>query len=266
MKSNYVGIWLLLAVSLAIIFVVSFSDDISIGSYTLKKAPFREVLLTDHEKELREKAEKDSLLLASRKEAEKRNKESKVDSTSQVILLIGDSMTWNIALRLTQYAKANGHEFHSVNWDSSGTVRWSKTNYLADYIKQFGATYVFICLGANELTIRKPESHLPYIESILAQVGDLPYVWIGPPNWREDYGINDLLESTCRPGSFFRSEGMTFERKKDGIHPTRNASALWVDSIARWMPKSSHPILMNIPPDTIGEVSPNLIYKSARDK
>lgn len=264
MKSSYLGLWLLLSVALAVILLVSFSDDISIGDYTIKKAPFRESLLVDKEAELREKEAMDSLLRVSREEAEK--KEARVDSTPQSILLIGDSMTLNIALRMAQYAKANGHKFHSVNWDSSGTVKWGKSTHLADYIKEYEATYVFISLGANELYIKDPKSHLQYIESILSQIGDLPYVWIGPPNWKEDFGINDLLEATCVPGGFFRSAGMEFERKKDGIHPTRAASALWVDSIARWMPKSSHPILMNTPPDSIGKVSPNLKYMKATDK
>ena len=266
MKSSYTGLWLLLSAALAIILIISFSDDLSIGNYTLKKAPFQESLLADKAAELKELAERDSILQANREEAERKEKEAKGDSTSHSILLIGDSMTFNIALRMAQYAKANGHTFHSVNWDSSGTVKWGKSTHLADYIKEYGATYVFISLGANELYIKEPKSHLKYIESILDQIGDLPYVWIGPPNWKEDFGINDLLEATCVPGGFFRSAGMEFERKKDGIHPTRHASALWVDSIARWMPKSSHPILMNLPPDSIGNISPNLKYMKATDK
>ncbi|MDE6235851.1 MAG: hypothetical protein K2M56_08895 [Muribaculaceae bacterium] len=265
-KSNYAGLWLLLATALIIVLTVAFSDDISLGSYTIKKAPFRESLLTDHDAEVREAAQQDSILAVRREEQEKREKEVHVDSTSQSILLIGDSMTLNLAYRLAQYAKHNGHTFHSVNWDSSGTVKWGKSRHLEEFIKEYGATYVFISLGSNELYIKDPKSHLKYIESILEQVGDRPYVWIGPPNWKEDFGINDLLEATCVPGGFFRSAGMEFERKKDGIHPTREASALWIDSIARWMHKSSHPIIMDTPPDSIGKVSPNVKYMKATDK
>ncbi|MDE6812061.1 MAG: hypothetical protein K2J15_06885, partial [Muribaculaceae bacterium] len=142
MKSSYTGLWLLLSAALAIILIISFSDDLSIGNYTLKKAPFQESLLADKAAELKELAERDSILQANREEAERKEKEAKVDSTSHSILLIGDSMTFNIALRMAQYAKANGHTFHSVNWDSSGTVKWGKSTHLADYIKEYGATYV----------------------------------------------------------------------------------------------------------------------------
>ncbi len=97
---------------------------------------------------------------------------------------------------------------------------------------------------------------MPYVKKILSCIGDIPYVWIGPPNWNEDTGINDMLEATCKKGSFFRSAGMEFKRKKDKIHPTREASALWIDSIMRWMPKSAHPILAEVPSDTLRK-SPN---------
>lgn len=265
MKYRYTGLWALLSVALLVIFAISFIDeDINIGDYSLKRAPFKETLLIDKEAEALQEAKSDSIFQARREEQEKKKLE--VDSTPQSILLIGDSMTLNLALRLAQYAKANGHDFHSVNWDSSGTVKWGKSNHLAEYIQEYGATYVFVSLGSNELNIKSPRSHIKYVQMILDQIGDIPYVWIGPPNWKEDEGVNDMLEETCAPGSFFRSAGMDFKRKKDGIHPTREASALWIDSIARWMPHSAHPIVLATPPDSIGKVSPNIKYMKATDK
>ncbi|MDE6559305.1 MAG: hypothetical protein K2K29_05420, partial [Muribaculaceae bacterium] len=111
MKSSYTGLWLLLATALAVILVISFSDDITIGNYTVKKAAFQETLLTDKATELKEKAVQDSVLQANRDEAERKQRKVNVDSTSHSILLIGDSMTLNIALRMAQDAKANGHIF-----------------------------------------------------------------------------------------------------------------------------------------------------------
>ena len=81
-----------------------------------------------------------------------------------------------------------------------------------------------LMLGWSCLSVR-----MPYVRKILSVIDTVPYVWIGPPNWNEDTGINDMLARVCRRGSFFRSEGMTFERKKDKIHPTRKASELWAE-------------------------------------
>lgn len=266
MKSNYTGIWLLLATAMVVIILIAFADDINIGSWTVKKAPYREALLRDKEQEQREEAYADSVLKVRQELEEQRVATVVTDSTPQSILLIGDSMTMNLALRLAQYAKQNGHTMHAVNWDSSNTIKWGKSDHLKEYIEEYGATYVFISLGANELYLKEPKSHLKYVEMILEQVGDLPYVWIGPPNWKEDFGVNDMLEEACKPGSFFRSAGMEFARKKDGIHPTRESSALWIDSIARWMPKSAHPILLELPSDSIGKGTPNLKFLKATDK
>ena len=45
----------------------------------------------------------------------------RTDSLPQNLFIFGDSMTFNLALRLAQYARQNGHVIHSVNWDSSNT-------------------------------------------------------------------------------------------------------------------------------------------------
>lgn len=247
--------------------VVSFIDtDISIGSYTVRKAPFRETVLKDPEAEARKAAEADSILAVHKAAEEEMKLKARTDTTPQSILIIGDSMTMNLALRLAEYAKANGHTFHAVNWDSSNTVKWAKSRHLADYIGEYGATYVFISLGANELYLKNPSSHKVYVDSIIAQVGSLPYVWIGPPNWKEDEGLNDMIAGACAPGCFFRSAGMEFERKKDGVHPTRKSSALWIDSVARWIRHSAHPILLEPPSDSIGKVNANIRFMKATDK
>lgn len=257
-KSNYFGLWLLLVLSLSIMVLVSFSDDIKVGEWTVKKAPVKESLfpqLHNREKELiRQRL--DSMNAAMAQEA----LEQPIDSAPQSILLIGDSMTMNLALRLAQYAKVAGHQFHAVNWDSSNTKIWAESDTLRHYIREYDATFIFISLGANELYLTHPEGHRKYVEEILTKIGKIPYVWIGPPNWSKDAGLNDMIQATCAPGAFFRSEGMEFRRKKDGVHPTRESSALWIDSVVRWIPSSAHPILFESLPDSIGKVNNNIIF------
>ena len=47
MKSNYTGLWLLLTLALSVIVSFSFSDDFSVGGWTIKKAPVAETLFTE---------------------------------------------------------------------------------------------------------------------------------------------------------------------------------------------------------------------------
>lgn len=267
MNSKYGQLWLLLTLALVLFVGVSFIDSDKLDSWSggrIRQAPFREHLLA---------TENDSVPGVPISENPMdvpdsiyRPEPVPVDSAGQSLLVIGDSMTLNIALRMAEYAKQNGHTIHAVNWDSSNTKIWASCDTLDSYISKYDVTYVFISLGSNELYLKNPQSRKPYVETILAKIGELPYVWIGPPNWKEDAGINDMLEATCRPGSFFRSAGMEFERKKDHVHPTRRASALWVDSIMRWMPKSSHPILAEVPSDSIGRAPANVTYLKALNK
>lgn len=169
-------------------------------------------------------------------------------------------------MRLAQYAKQNGHTIHSVNWDSSNTKIWAEHDTLAYYIEKYHPTQIFISLGSNELYYKDPESRAPYVKKILEVIDTIPYVWIGPPNWKEDTGINDMLQRICKKRSFFRSAGMQFKRKKDNIHPTRESSAMWVDSIMRWLPESSHPFMADMPSDSIGKSNPNIVFLKALNK
>lgn len=262
MKSGYSGLWLLLALSLGIFLAVSFIDsDIRLLGHTFKKAPFKETLYENPD--TTSGADIDSLIQAQSAEPEILNP---VDSASQSIFIFGDSMTFNLALRLAQYARHNGHSIHSVNWDSSNTRIWAESDTLEYFMRKFKPTFIFISLGSNEMYFKNPRTRLPYVKKILEKIGDIPYVWIGPPNWEEDTGINQMLLENTRRGSFFLSQGMNFKRKKDKIHPTRESSAMWVDSIMRWLPKSSHPILADAPSDSIGRVNPGIVFLKALNK
>lgn len=266
MKSRYSGLWLLLVIALVVITVISFMDDISICGVKIKKSPIKEKLtgqyLTTEEIKIAEEEKQVELKEKSKPQ------ENPVDTTPQILLFIGDSMTQNLAIRASAYARQNGHQIHTINWDSSGTRIWSQTDTLDAYIKKFEPTYIFISLGSNELYIRNLAPYREYVKIILNKIGDIPYVWIGPPNWKPDEGINDMLMDETAPGTFFRSEGIELARKKDKIHPTRDAAALWFDSVARWMPKSAHPIKLDTPSDSITQTTKlshtNIIYLKAK--
>lgn len=241
---NYFGFWAILVVSLIIFLVLSGFETMQIGGVELRssgmfdrltKAPDTLAVQVDSVPESLPDAVAEQPRV--------------IDETPQTILFIGDSMLEGLSPRLAAYAKENGHKLYSVIWYSSTSEVWGETTKLAEYIEQFKPTYVFIALGANELFVRNiAERRDKFVKNIISQIGDLPYVWIGPPNWKPDTGINDLIAKNARKGSFFLSNGMHFDRAKDGAHPTRKSAGLWLDSVARWMPENAaHPILMNLP-------------------
>lgn len=151
------------------------------------------------------------------------------------ILFFGDSMLEGLARCLDDYAVANGHTMHTVIWYGSTTEKWGMTQTLRTLIDEHHPTYLLLCLGSNELFVRDLPEREAYIKLLLAQIGDLPFVWIGPPNWKEDTGINDIIARNIGQDHFFDSRHLNLQRGKDGRHPTAAAAAHWADLVAEWM-------------------------------
>ena len=249
-KNPYIGLILLLAVSLCSFTLLSLKEEEVIwGGVTIRKSAISDFLLK----------KKEAITQFPRRDTikdiiEDENKFPKhaIDTASQRILFIGDSMLEGLAPRMGAYARENGHSLHNVLWYSSSTKTWGECDTLSFYIRKYKPTYVYICLGANELFVRNiKERRKKYVSHILAQIGERPDVWIGPPNWKPDTGINEMVGNMTKPGAFFLSQDMTFDRAADGAHPTRRSAALWLDSVASWtMRHARYPILMNKPVKT----------------
>jgi lysophospholipase L1-like esterase len=168
-------------------------------------------------------------------------KDSIVHNTRpQRIFFFGDSMVWALSLRMVQYAAENGHELLNLVWVSSTTKSYAKhKDTLAHFIRKFQPTYIIICLGSNELTVRNSKVVDAHIKTILKTIDTIPFIWIGPPNWKEDEGINDFIENGVGKDRFFPSKRLDFRRANDGIHPTYASAAMWLDSVAHWMRDST---------------------------
>lgn len=163
------------------------------------------------------------------------------DTSSLYILLTGDSMSEGLMFAFEKYAKFNGHKLKTRVWYSSGTRDWGKQDMLTQQIMQFRPDFIIFTLGSNELFVKHPEERLPFIQNIVraADAAGVPFVWIGPPNWKEDTGIGDLIQKAVGNDRYFLSKHLTFKRAKDGAHPTRESSAVWADTISSWIMHTS---------------------------
>lgn len=244
----------ILAVGLAVFVAQSFMPDgVDLGVVQLKTATFAETLFAAPKAkpvQQPEQAPADPDKKAGPVNGKpKATQKAAMDTTAKVILFIGDSMLEGLGPRLAAYAQENGHTLINVIWYSSTTEVWGSCTRLKERIAEFHPDYIFVCLGANELFVGDiKHKRQKYLDNMLAQIGSIPYVWIGPPNWKPDTGINDMLQESCAPGSFFLSNGQHFDRAKDGAHPTHASAAAWCDRVCKWvMTQSAHPIKLNKP-------------------
>ena len=196
MKRHYLGIWMLLLTAFMIFFALSIVGNTTLGAFELRTANMYDKLTYVEPAPVVSEPEPAASLPV-------------LDTVPQRILLMGDSMLEGLSPRLAAYAQQNNHKLFTVIWYSSSSRVWATSQNIEKYIAKFNPTYIFICLGANELFIKNvAELREGYVKTIIEKLGDIPYVWIGPPNKQKDTGINDLLKKTVPADKFFLTKGI----------------------------------------------------------
>lgn len=251
MKRHYISLWLLFAAAFAIFAIASAFEMPTVAGHQFKSAEIYDHLFADKSTTPTDDFNDDSCIVVPEEITADVVPQFPVpvDTATQTIMIFGDSMLEGLAPRLAAYAEHNGHTLYSVMWYSSTSEVWGKSDKLKHYIERLHPTYIVLCLGSNELIVSDiAKKREKYVKKILADIDTIPFVWIGPPNWRKDTGINDLIAANAPLGTFFLSDGMSFDRAKDGAHPTRTSAAAWLDSVVRWMPANAlHPIRLDVP-------------------
>ncbi|WP_299457690.1 hypothetical protein [uncultured Microscilla sp.] len=180
-------------------------------------------------------------------EANKVDSSMLIDSSAQHVLLIGDSMADGLRHPFSLLAKQNGHKFTAVAKTSSSILAWQGKRMKA-LIEELKPTYVMVSLGSNELFTRQLEAYKKFVKRIVDQIGEVNFIWIGPPNWRKDNGLTGVLAEGVGEGRFFPSQDLVLKRAGDGIHPRWKEYEKWANAISGWiMTESKQKILMKVP-------------------
>ena len=215
-------------------------SNLNIDGFEIEKTGIKEFIVSE------QKTEALSIKLAS---SIKNIEKAELDTSKQRILFIGDSMLEGLMYRAKEYTNFNNHELFPIIWYSSSTMWYGQYDTISYFIKKHKPSYIFLVLGANELFIRDIfKKRNKYVKRILEQIDTIPFIWIGPPNWKDDTGINDMIQANVDESQYFESKKLKYKRTKDGAHPVRSSSNMWMDSIASWvMSSSKHPIILKKP-------------------
>ena len=249
MKRTYFSFFALLLVAFMLFAGLSFFKDGIEESFGINTATFASDLLSTpaDELELADVVTTDSVSGKAIATVER----APLDTTKKNILFIGDSMLERLSPRIAAYAEENGHQMNTVIWYGSSTEVWATSGRAKECIQKYRPDYIIISLGGNELFVNDIIARrTKYVKQIVAEFADIPYVWIGPPNWKKDTGINKMIQSVVPKGNFYLSytPDQHYERAKDGAHPTPASAAKWADRICKWIvEESNNPIVLNLP-------------------
>lgn len=249
MKRTYFSFFALLLVAFMLFAGLSFFKDGIEESFGINTATFASDLLStpDDELELADVVTTDSVSGKAIATVER----APLDTTRKNILFIGDSMLERLSPRIAAYAEENGHQMNTVIWYGSSTEVWATSGRAKECIQKYRPDYIIISLGGNELFVNDIIARrTKYVKQIVADFAGIPYVWIGPPNWKKDTGINKMIQSVVPKGNFYLSytPDQHYERAKDGAHPTPASAAKWADRICKWIvEESNNPIMLNLP-------------------
>lgn len=158
------------------------------------------------------------------------------DTANKNILLVGDSQAEGIMDPLYNYTHNSGHDFKfALTWYSATDIIYGATDTLKNTIERIKPDYIIVVLGLNQIFQSHFEPSRKAVKSILNTIGETPFSWIGPANWVEDKGINQVYEELLPKGTFFLSKNITLPRGPDGRHPSYQGYRIWMDSIATWL-------------------------------
>lgn len=171
--------------------------------------------------------------------ANKHVKSGIADSSQQRILFIGDSQAGGMASVLNDYCYENGHKLVATfTWYSATILNFGYSNKVDDLIEKYQPTLIMIVIGLNELYAKDLKKRTSAANLLKAKIGNIPYLWIGPANYVNDLGINQVFEQTATPNRFVLSKDLNLPKATDKRHPNRDGYRIWMEHIARFIQSS----------------------------
>jgi hypothetical protein len=151
--------------------------------------------------------------------------------TYKTVVHMGDSMVGGgLCKALAPKFKAEGTRFIRDVWESASIPAFAESDRVQMLMKRWNPDLVLVTLGANDVFNDHPEYMVKHIERIVKNVGKRDCVWIGPPLWKEDKGLVDVLREHVAPCRFYDSEHLVLQRAGDGIHPTEKGGEVWANA------------------------------------
>jgi lysophospholipase L1-like esterase len=147
------------------------------------------------------------------------------------VVHMGDSMVGGgLCKALAPKFKADGTKFIRDVWESASIPAFDESDRVQTLMKRWNPDLVLVTLGANDVFNDHPEYMAKHIEGIVKKIGHRDCVWIGPPLWKPDKGLVEVMREHVAPCRFYDSQHLVLQRAGDGIHPTDKGGQVWADA------------------------------------
>ncbi len=150
--------------------------------------------------------------------------------TGKTVLHVGDSMVggnWGLTRALEQRFTGEGARFVRDYKVSESIVSYDHSSKLKDLLARHRPDIVIITLGTNDVFVPFPLAMAGNVRNIAGRIGARECYWMGPPTWKPDTGIVQVLRDNVAPCKFYDSSKLKLQRAGDGIHPTDRGGADW---------------------------------------
>lgn len=175
------------------------------------------------------------------------------DSTQHRILLLGDSEAGGIKNVLNDYCQSNGHKLvATIEWYSATSVNFAKGDTISKLIARYKPTYIFVLFGLNEVLARDAANRRAMARLFHKRLRKVPYAWIGPTNWGQDFVVTDAFRVAADSAAFFSSKSLVLPKASDGRHPSLSGYRIWMANIANWLQTSARWKMKMMPPARVG--------------
>jgi hypothetical protein len=191
-------------------------------------------------------------------ESNPNNVEGGLDTTKQRILLMGDSECGGLCYQLNDYCIQNGHQLvASFVWNSATILNFAYSDTIVKVIEKYKPTYIFIVMGLNELYAKDLIKRKQAAQILAKKLDGIPYSWVGPANYTNDYGINQVFCESAQKGSFYLTKNLNLPKGGDKRHPNSTGYRIWMDSLAVWVENKAKYRIKLSPPE-----KRNRLYKT----
>ena len=175
------------------------------------------------------------------------------DSTHHRILLLGDSEAGGMKNILNDYCQSNGHKLvAAIEWYSATSVNFAKADTISKLIARYKPTYVFVMFGLNEVLARDAAYRKAMAKLFQKRLRKVPYAWIGPTNWGQDFVVTDAFRAAADSAAFFSSKSLKLPKSSDGRHPSISGYRIWMANIANLLQTSARWKIKMLPPSRTG--------------